>query len=68
MNKTELKLLDDGPILVSGEWNLVDASGKLLSSSEGKPLALCRCGASGKKPLCDGAHKAAGFRSNPAKK
>ncbi len=63
MNKTELKLLDDGPILVTGEWNLVDSGGKLVASNETKPVALCRCGTSGKKPFCDGSHKASGFRS-----
>jgi CDGSH-type Zn-finger protein len=67
MKKTEIKLLDDGPILVNGEWELVDGVGKVLSASEGKPVALCRCGASANKPFCDGAHKAAGFRSGTKK-
>ena len=64
MNKTHLKLLDNGPILIEGEWDLVDASGKIVASSETTPqVALCRCGASGKKPHCDGTHKKIGFQS-----
>ncbi|MGR6917806.1 ferritin-like domain-containing protein [[Actinomadura] parvosata] len=40
--------------------------------SDGQPLeirnrvTLCRCGHSGNKPLCDGTHRAIGFREEPA--
>ncbi|WP_155126745.1 ferritin-like domain-containing protein [[Actinomadura] parvosata] len=40
--------------------------------SDGRPLeirnrvTLCRCGHSGNKPLCDGTHRAIGFREEPA--
>ncbi|MCH2666283.1 CDGSH iron-sulfur domain-containing protein, partial [bacterium] len=31
---------------------------------EGRPIALCRCGATENKPFCDGAHKNCGFSSS----
>jgi len=64
MSKTHLKVLDNGPILIEGDWDLVDGSGKVVTSNEKTPqVALCRCGASGKKPHCDGTHKKIHFDS-----
>lgn len=42
----------DGPILMKG---LAMLDGKLVEQ-EGSSVALCRCGRSGNKPLCDGRH------------
>ena len=53
-----VRLAPDGPILLQGPLRAVAAD---ASSSEGGKAALCRCGASGSKPYCDGAHVAAGF-------
>mgnify|MGYP001256693525 CR=1 FL=1 len=63
MKKTELKFADHGPIPLTGEWTLLDSNGKILASNEDKPIALCRCGGSSKKPYCDGAHRTIGFKS-----
>ena len=50
----------DGPILVRGPIRLVDAAGLPIESTR-KVVALCRCGGSSIKPLCDGSHKRMGF-------
>ena len=51
----------DGPLLVKGNVTLVSSSGR--DSWQGSQTALCRCGASNKKPFCDGQHKKTGFKS-----
>jgi len=52
----------DGPYLVEGVA-VFDQSGKPFATAPGKPIALCRCGASATKPFCDGSHKRVGFKS-----
>ncbi len=60
MADTTIKLLDDGPYLVSGSVEVQDAEGKRFAT--GDQIALCRCGHSANKPFCDGAHKANAFK------
>ncbi len=45
----------DGPLVLRGDVELRDVDGNVLES--GRALALCRCGRSALKPLCDGSHK-----------
>lgn len=52
----------DGPLLVRGEIDLVDAEGEPIERHR-RTIALCRCGLSAIKPFCDGTHKPAGFRT-----
>lgn len=52
----------DGPLLVRGPAHIVDAEGQELPSRR-DPIALCRCGKSRLRPLCDGTHKLIGFRA-----
>ncbi len=58
----EVTPLDNGPLLVDGPVEVVAASGRTLK--RGNKMALCRCGASGNKPYCDGSHQRIGFKSN----
>jgi CDGSH-type Zn-finger protein len=52
----------NGPFRVEGPISLVDADGKQWDLT-GKPaVSLCRCGASEKRPFCDGSHNKIGFQ------
>lgn len=52
----------DGPYLVTGSLPVARADGEAFEVRN--RVTLCRCGASGNKPLCDGSHTAAGFRDS----
>jgi len=54
-----IQVLPRGPYLISGKVSLLDASGSQIEVAE--KFALCRCGASTKKPFCDGTHTKIGF-------
>ncbi len=54
-----MKIAPDGPLYVRGNITLKSAEGDVLL--EDTRIALCRCGASNNKPLCDGSHTRAGF-------
>ena len=54
-----IKIRENGPYVVEGDFTLVDANGNEV------PLvkrALCRCGGSTMKPFCDGTHSKIGFQ------
>ena len=57
-----IKVRDNGPYKVTGPVVLEDVKGRRWTVEEG-PIALCRCGASTRKPFCDGSHRASGFSS-----
>lgn len=56
-----IKVRENGPLLVSGPVALTDHLGNVYPTAAGANIALCRCGASQKKPFCDGTHKTIGF-------
>jgi CDGSH-type Zn-finger protein len=57
-----IRCRENGPYVIQGEVKVVDHLGQELSLPTDKPLvALCRCGASGNKPFCDGSHKVIAF-------
>ncbi len=58
-----VKALQDGPLQVKGECEVQDAQGNVIPGKGGDAIFLCRCGQSGNKPFCDGAHKRVGFKS-----
>jgi len=60
---TTISTYENGPFLVTGgRFRVVDADGGEFPV-ERETIALCRCGASMKKPFCDGTHSEAGFRA-----
>jgi uncharacterized Fe-S cluster protein YjdI len=59
-DQVELVALPNGPMQVRGPARLVDGEGTVLR--EDTRIALCRCGASRRKPFCDGTHRLIGFQ------
>lgn len=58
-----IRARENGPLVVEGPVRLIDADGNEYDVS-GKPrVSLCRCGASTRKPFCDGAHSKLGFQA-----
>jgi CDGSH-type Zn-finger protein len=56
----------NGPLRVEGPIKLIDFDGTPIDLA-GKPaVSLCRCGASAKKPFCDGMHSKIGFQAAAA--
>lgn len=54
MSDVTIKVMDKGPLFVSGSVELLDAEGNRFETKE--KFALCRCGESTNKPFCDGSH------------
>lgn len=55
-NPTVVHVVSNGPLVVRGDLHVTTEAGETR-------LALCRCGASENKPLCDNSHRRIGFRS-----
>ncbi len=55
-----VKVREHGPLLVTGPISVIDHTGRPFEL-DGTNVAFCRCGASLRKPFCDGAHRGIGF-------
>lgn len=53
----------DGPLLVRGDVDIRTPSGECIPQRR-RTVALCRCGATGIPPFCDGSHKVVGFTTS----
>jgi CDGSH-type Zn-finger protein len=61
-----IKVRQNGSLLVDGDdVTLVDWNGQPYEIAR-RPFALCRCGASTRKPFCDGTHSKVGFAAAEA--
>lgn len=56
---SEMVFRAGAPLAITGSFTLTDANGNIIET--GEKAHLCRCGASGNQPFCDGSHKKAGF-------
>lgn len=59
MEKAEMQVIKGGPLMVKGNIVLEGPDGS-VETLEGTS-AFCRCGASGRKPFCDGSHRKVDF-------
>ena len=55
LESVEFKIIENGPILVTGDFSFVDSSGSRREL--GKKLYICRCGKSEAMPFCDRSHR-----------
>ena len=63
MSDVTIKVQENGPYLVFGPVEIVDADGGSYDVGDRKVVALCRCGGSTTKPFCDGTHSRKGFEA-----
>jgi uncharacterized Fe-S cluster protein YjdI len=54
-----ITITENGPLIIDGNCTLTKANGQQTELN--KKTALCRCGASSKKPYCDGSHRNISF-------
>lgn len=59
-NKINVEILENGPLLIHGDLQVNDKDGQVDAPK--KVTAFCRCGASAKKPFCDGQHRKIEFK------
>lgn len=55
-----MEVTPDVPYLIKTECLIVHSDGR--EETKTGTVALCRCGASGNKPYCDGGHRKVGFK------
>jgi uncharacterized Fe-S cluster protein YjdI len=55
----KIEVSANGPYIINTECLIVHSNGK--EEIKNGSVALCRCGASGNKPYCDGSHNKIGF-------
>jgi CDGSH-type Zn-finger protein len=62
MANSKIKLTKNGPLKISGDFELEDEQEKVIQISGDN--YLCRCGNSSDKPFCDGTHAVLHFDSS----
>ena len=55
IKNTTVRLMKTGPVLISGDFKLLDEEGKVVKTND--RISLCRCNKSKRMPFCDGSHR-----------
>lgn len=63
MANTTVKVLNNGPLRIEGDFSISAHDGAEFGLGGRSVISLCRCGLSENKPFCDGAHNRQGFES-----
>ncbi|MGZ0168172.1 MAG: CDGSH iron-sulfur domain-containing protein [Planctomycetales bacterium] len=61
MSDVHIRCRKNGPLIVTGDVTLTDHAGNVYDTSGSEDVALCRCGATKKRPFCDGTHRQTGW-------
>ena len=61
MSDVTIRCRKDGPLIVTGDVTLTDHEGNVYDTSEQENVDLCRCGATSKRPFCDGTLRLGSF-------
>lgn len=54
-SKTQIKILKDGPVIISGDFTIKDENGNVIVC--GNKVSICTCKKSKRLPFCDGSHR-----------
>jgi CDGSH-type Zn-finger protein len=61
MAEVTIEVRPNGPYIINGPIEVRDTNGDVVPTQT--RTVLCRCGASTKKPFCDGTHSKIGFQA-----
>jgi len=64
MSDTKIVCLNNGPLRIEGDFEILDPSGAAYGLAGRTVISLCRCGHSENKPFCDGSHNRMGFSNS----
>ncbi len=53
--KPRVEIMQNGPIILKGNFNFRDSSGKIITGEQ--EIRICRCGESKNMPFCDCSHE-----------
>lgn len=64
MSDTTIQVMVNGPLRLTGAFEISDGTGAKFDLAGRTTISLCRCGHSQNKPFCDGKHNTAAFKSD----